>query len=195
MYRILEFKQSAWMKPYIDCNTQKRKEATKETDKNLFKLLNNAVYGKTMENMRKRVKIRIKKTPKDFLKYALRPTYISHNVFGKNLVVILEKKELLTLNKPVYVGCAVLELSKLEMYKYRYGFMKDNVNIFELLYSDTDSFIFEIIGEYGGKIIYEITTLKSKMYSIRTVDKNEKSIHKGHNSFIGYDEYEGRYTH
>ena len=77
VHKILEFKQSAWMKPYIDFNTQKRKEATNEADKNLFKLRNNAVYGKTMENMRKRMKIRITKTPKDFLKYASRPTYIS----------------------------------------------------------------------------------------------------------------------
>ena len=91
---MLEFKQSAWRKSYIDFNTQKRKEATNEADKNLFKLLNNAVYGKTMENMRKRIKIRITKTPKDFLKYASRPTYISHNIFGKNLVVIQGKREL-----------------------------------------------------------------------------------------------------
>ena len=93
VHRILEFKQSAWMKSYIDFNTQKRKEATNEADKNLFKLLNNSVYGKTMENMRKRIKIRITKTPKDFLKYASRPIYISHNIFGKNLVVIYEKRE------------------------------------------------------------------------------------------------------
>ena len=67
VHRILEFKQSDWMKPYIDFNTQKRKEATNEADKNLFKLLNNAVYGKTMENMRKRIKIRIIKNKKDLL--------------------------------------------------------------------------------------------------------------------------------
>ena len=73
------------MKPYIDFNTQKRKEASNETDnKNLFKLLNNAVHGKTMENMRKRIKIRITTIEKDFLKYASRPTYIGH----KNLVKI-----------------------------------------------------------------------------------------------------------
>ena len=98
VHRILEFKQSDWMKPYIDFNTQKRKEATNEADKNLFKLLNNAVYGKTMENMRKRIKIRIAKTQKDFIKYALRPTYINHDIFGKRLVAIHEKKKLLTLN-------------------------------------------------------------------------------------------------
>ena len=155
--------------------------------------------------------------------------YISHNISGKRLLVIHEKKELLTLNKPIYVGSTVLELSKLEMYKFHYGFMKDNINIFELLYTDTDSFNYEIIGEnfyeimyqhkeffdlsnfpknskyysinnkkvpgkmkdeYGGKIICEVTVLKPKMYSILDINKNEKSIHKGHNSFINYDEYE-----
>ena len=95
VHKILEVKQSASMKPYIDFNTEKRKEANNEVDKNLFKLLNNAVYGKTMENMRKRIQIRITKTQNYFLKYAPRPTYI-------RLVAINEKKEQLTLNKPVY---------------------------------------------------------------------------------------------
>ena len=84
VYRILEFKQSDWMKSDIEFNTERTKEAANEADKNLFKLLNNAVYGKTIENMRKRIKIRITKTPKYFLKYASRPTYISHHIFGKN---------------------------------------------------------------------------------------------------------------
>ena len=92
VHRILEFKQSPWMKPYIDFNSQERKEATNEADKNPFKLLNNAVHGKTMENMRKRIKIRITTNEKDFNKYASRPTYIGHKKFGKKLVVIHEKK-------------------------------------------------------------------------------------------------------
>ena len=61
VHKILEFKQSGWMKAYIDFNTQKRKEATNKADKNLFKLLNNVVHGKTIDNMRKRIKIRIVK--------------------------------------------------------------------------------------------------------------------------------------
>ena len=117
--------------------------------------MSNAVYGKTMENMRKRIKIRITKTQKDFLKYAWRPTYIGNKTFGKNLVAIHEKKELLTLNKPIYVECTVLELSNLEMYKYHYDFMKNEVDIFELLYSDTDSFIYEIIGKNFYEIMHE----------------------------------------
>ena len=103
VHKILEFKQSDWMKPYIDFNNHKRKEATNEADKNLFKLLNTAVSGKTMENMRKRIKIRITTNEKDFIKYASRPTYIEHKKLGENLVVIHEKKELLILNKPIYV--------------------------------------------------------------------------------------------
>ena len=98
----MEFKQSAWTKPYTDFNAERRKEATNEADINLFKLLNNAVYSKTMENMRKR---RITKTPKQFLKYASRPTFMNHIIFGTNLVAIHEKKEVLKLNKPIYVGC------------------------------------------------------------------------------------------
>ena len=124
VHKILDFKQRDWMKSYIDFNTQRRKEATNEANKTLFKLLNNAVYGKTMENMRKRIKIRIIESKKDFIKYASRPTYINHDIFGKRLVAIHEKKKLLTLNKPIYTGCTVLELSKLEMYKFPYDFMK-----------------------------------------------------------------------
>ena len=91
VHKILEFKKIACMKPYIDFNTQKGKEATNEADKNL-KLLNNAVYGKTMENMKKRIKVGITTNEKDFLKYASRPAHIDHKRFGKNLAVIHEKK-------------------------------------------------------------------------------------------------------
>ena len=97
VHKILEFKQRDWMKSCIDFNTQRRKEATNEADKTLFKLFNNAVYDKTMENMRKRIKIRIIKNKKDFIKYASRPTYINHNIFGKRLVAIHEKKRIINI--------------------------------------------------------------------------------------------------
>ena len=97
VHKILEFQQRDWMKSYIDFNTQRRKEATNEADETLFKLFNNAVYDKTMENMRKRIKIRIIKNKKDFIKYASRPTYINHNIFGKRLVPIHEKKRIINI--------------------------------------------------------------------------------------------------
>ena len=102
-------KQKDWIKPYIDFNTQKRKEATNEADKNHFKLLNNAVYRKTMENMRKRIKIRIVKNAEDFIKYTSRPICVNWKVFEKYLAAIHKKKISLTLNKPIYVGFTVLE--------------------------------------------------------------------------------------
>ena len=159
MHKTLEFKQSAWMKPYIDFNTlppqkKKKKEATNEADKNHFKLLNNAVYHKTMENVRKRINLRITKEEKDLIKYVSRPTYINHDIFDKRLVAVHERKELLTLNKPIYVGCTVLELSKLEMYKFHCDFMKDNVNIFNSIFTDTDSFVYET-SENFCEIMYQ----------------------------------------
>ena len=82
IHRILKFKQNDWMKPYIDFNTKKKK-ANNDPDKNLFKLLNNAVYGKAMENLRKRINIRIVKTEKDIVKHTSKPSYVSHKILIK----------------------------------------------------------------------------------------------------------------
>ena len=109
------------MQPYIDFNTQKRKEATNEADKNHFKLLNNAVYGKTIEDMRKRIKIRVVKNAKDCISDKSRPTCINWKVFEDNLTAILEKKISLTLNKPIYVGFTVLKISNSKMYNFHYN--------------------------------------------------------------------------
>ena len=140
MFRVLKLTQKDWMKPYIDFNIQKRKEATNEADKTHFKLLNNAVYHKTMENMRKRIKIRVVKNAKDFIKYTSRPTCINWKVFENNLAAIHEKKISLTLNKLIYVGFTVLEISKWEMYNFHYNFVITKFNT-RLLFADTDSLL------------------------------------------------------
>ena len=137
IHRILKFKQSDWMRPYIDFNTQKRTISNNEADKNFFKLMNNSVYGKTMENLRKRIKIRVVKNSQDFIKYASRPTCVNWKVFENNLAAIHEKKICLTLNKPIYVGFTVLETSKSEMYNFHYNFMTRKFNT-TLLFTDTD---------------------------------------------------------
>ena len=85
--------------------------------------MNNSVYGKTMENLRKRIKIRVVKNIQDFIKYTSRPACVNWKVFENNLAAIHEKKRSLTLNKPIYVGCTVLEQSKWEMYNFYYNFM------------------------------------------------------------------------
>ena len=88
------------MKPYIDFNTDKRAQSTNKSDKNFFKLVNNAVYGKTMENMSKRIKIRVAKNERDIIKYKSKSTYINHKIYNKKLVAIHEKKICLIFNKP-----------------------------------------------------------------------------------------------
>ena len=157
------------MKPYIDFNTQKRKEATNEADKNLLKLLNNSVYGTTMENKRKRIKIRITTNDKDFLKYVSRPTYIGYRKFGKNLVAIHEKKEWLTLNKPIYVGNAILELSKLAMYKFYYDFVKKKCKNPNLLFPDTDSWCIKTEEDF-----YEIMYQNKESFDLSNFAKDSK---------------------
>ena len=154
IHRILKFKQKDWMKPYIDFNIQKRKEATNEPDKNHFKLLNNAVYGKTMEHMRKRIKIRIVKNSQDFIKYTSRPTCVNWKVFEINLAAIHEKKISLTLNKPIYVQFTILEINKWEIYIFHYNFMIRKFNT-RLLFTDTDSYVINFMKKNQYKKMYK----------------------------------------
>ena len=93
VHKILEFKQSPWMKPYIDFNTEKRMQATNKADKNFFKLMINSVYGETMENMGKRMETSLVTNEKDCIKYSSRPVFINSIIYGKNLVALHEKPE------------------------------------------------------------------------------------------------------
>ena len=111
-FRVLKLKQSDWMKKYIDFNTNKSMGATNDFEKDFFKLMINSVYEKTMENIRKRINVRFVNNKKGFLKYRSRPTYVTHKLFNKNFAAIHEIKQVLVLNKPIYVGFTVLDLSK-----------------------------------------------------------------------------------
>ena len=134
------------MKKFIAFNTEKRMNAANDFDKDFSKLIINSVYGKTMENLRKRINVRLVNNEKDFLKYTSRPTYITHKIFGKDYAAIHEIKPVLILNKPIYVGFAVLDLSKWKMYDFHYNFIKKNFDA-ELFFTDTDSFTYEIKSE------------------------------------------------
>ena len=118
IHRVLKFHQSDWMKKHIDFNTQKRMNAANDFEKDCFKLMINSVYGKTMENLRKRMNMRLVNYEKVFLKYTSRPKYIGYKKFGKNYAAIYKIKPVLILNKPIYIGCTVLDLSKWKMYDF-----------------------------------------------------------------------------
>ena len=134
------------MKRYIDFNTEKIKNATNDFEKDFFKLMINSVYGKTMENLRKIINVRLVSNKKDFLKYTSIPTYVTHKLFDKNFAAIHEIKPVLMLNKPIYVGFTVLDFSKWMMYDFHYNFIKKNFDA-ELLFTDTDSLAYEIKSE------------------------------------------------
>ena len=134
------------MKNYIGFNTKKRMCATNDFKKDLFKLMINSVYGKAMENFRKKINVKFVNNKKDFLKYTSKPTYVTHKLFNKNFAAIHEIKPVLILSKPIYVGFTVLDLSKWLMYDFHYNFIKKNFSA-ELLFTDTDSLTYEIKSE------------------------------------------------
>ena len=147
IHKVLKFKQSDWMKKYIDFNTEKRTNTVNSFEKDL---MINSVYGKAVENLPKRINVRLVNNEKDFLKTISRPIHITHKIFDKHYAAIHEIKPVLTLNKPIYAGFTVLELSKWLMYDFHYNFIKKHVDA-ELLFTETDSLTYEI----KPKDIYE----------------------------------------
>ena len=117
--------------------------ATNDFEKDFFKLMINSVYGKTMENLRKRINVRFVYNKKDFLKYTSRPTSVTHKLLNKNFAAIHEIKQVLILNKPIYVVFTVLDQSKWLMYCFHYSFIKKNFNA-KLLFTDTDGLTYKI---------------------------------------------------
>ena len=148
IHRVIKFEQSCWMKPYIELNIQKRKEAVRNGDKvgkDLFKLLNNAVFGKTMENLRKRIDFDIVTSKKMALKRIAKPNFKSAKIFREDLVGIHMTKPTLFLNRPIQVGFSVLDLSKYLMFDFHYNkWMKKFPNS-TLLFTDTDSLAYEVV--------------------------------------------------
>ena len=104
----MKFKQSGWLKKYIDFNTDKRKNAGNSFEKDFFKLMNNSVFGKTMEHLRKRISVKLVNNAKDYVRCISKPSFVSQKIFSKNFVAIHKIKPVLALNKPVYIGFSIL---------------------------------------------------------------------------------------
>ena len=214
IHRVLEFTQQPWMKRYIDFNTEKRTMAKNSFEKDFFKLMNNSVFGKTMENLRKRSNIKLETDPEHLLKLTRQPTYVSSKIFDENLVGVQMKKVQLVLDKPSYVGFSILDLSKTLMYDFHYNYIRKKYPDAKLLFTDTDSLFYHIkaedlysdlykdkdlfdnsdypksskfffaenkkvIGKFkdeaAGDPIIEFVGLKSKMYSYKTENKENKT--------------------
>ena len=145
IHRAVSFTQSEWLRDYIDFNTKMRAKAKNAFEKDFFKLMNNSIYGKTMENVRKRVSVSLETTEKGYLKAVASPTFQSRRIIEKDLVIVKKIKEVLNLNKPFYVGMCILDLSKTLMYDFHYNTIKKEYgDRAKLLFTDTDSFIYHI---------------------------------------------------
>ena len=145
VHKALKFNESAWLKPYIDLNTKLRAAATNDADKDKFKLLNNAVFGKTCENSLGRTEYQLVGSRKEALKYISKPTFKDYTVYNETLAGIHLDPSKVILNKPSYVGIAVLELSKILMYDFFYHNVKARYGgRAQLLMTDTDSLLLGI---------------------------------------------------
>ena len=145
IHRVIEFNQEAWLKPYINMNTELRKLAKNDFEKDLFKLMNNSVFGKTLENIRKHRDIKLVTTDRKRSKLVSEPNYHTINLISEDLSIIEMKKTKVKMNKPIYLGLSILEISKTLMYEFWYDYMKPKYNDNDrLCYMDTDSFIMNI---------------------------------------------------
>ena len=141
--------------------------------------MNNAVFGKTMENPRKRQNIKLMTNENNLNKYITKPGFLNSKICNENLVAIHTVKEKLVLNKPLYVGFCILDLSKWLMYDFHYGYMKKKYDSSaQLLFTDTDSLCYEIHTDnvyqdmYDNKEYFDLSDMKLEKF------KDEKKIKK-----------------
>ena len=143
VHNVVEFNQKPWLKQYIDFNTDKRKEAKNEFEKDFFKLMNNAVFGKTMENVKNRINLHLTTDETNAVKWFSKINFKTSKNFD-NLHLIEMYKQEIVYDKPIYVGTSILDLSKLHMMNFHYNVINKEFDNYNLIYSDTDSFVYNI---------------------------------------------------
>ena len=172
VHRVIKFNQEAWLKPYIDMNTKLRKEAKNEFEKDFFKLMNNSVFGKTMENVRKHRDIKLVTTEKRRIKLVSEPNYHTTKQFSKNLLPIEMKKAKVKMNKLLCLGMLILDITKTLMYEFWYDYVKPKYNEkAKLCYMDTDCFVISIFTE---DFFEDINNDVKRCFDTSNYDKNDK---------------------
>ena len=134
------------MKEYIDFNTKLQTAAKNDFEKDFYKLMNNSIFGKTMENIRRHRDIKLVNNKEDYLKQVMKPNFKGGVLMGEDLISCEMGKVKIKMNKPVYLGQPILNLSKIIMYEFHYDYIKKKYNEkdLKLLYMDTDSLVYDI---------------------------------------------------
>ena len=190
IHRAKKFEQEI-LKPYIEFNTEKRKNARHDFEKDIFKLLNNAVFGKTMEDKRKHLDFEIVSDERRFMTCVNNPSFKHSHIINENLVGVEKQKPKLKLDKPIFIGMSILDLSKQHMYKFYYDVMKpkygDNI---KMVYTDTDSFVFHTKTD---DIYQDLKEINDEM-DFSGYDKNHKCYDATNKKVLGKfkDECEGK---
>ena len=176
IHRGIKFEERDWLKEYINLNTNLRTKAKNDFEKDFFKLMNNSVFGKTMENIENRVDIRLASTAKQALKLSKKTNFERRTIFDENLIAVHMKRTKLYYNKPIYLGMCILDLSKTLMYDFHYNYIKNKYSDrAKLLMTDTDSLIYEIKTDDFYKDIAE--DVESK-FDTSEFDKNHPVINE-----------------
>ena len=145
IHKCIEFEQSAWIKKYIDFNTRLKTAARNDFEKDFYKPMNNSVFGKTVENIRKHRNIKLVNNEEEYLRNVMKPNFKSGTLLGPNLMGCEMGKVRIVMNKLVYLGQAILDLSKTIMYEFHYDYMIPKYgNRLKLCYMDTDSLIYSM---------------------------------------------------
>lgn len=185
VHQVLEFKQKPFFKEYIDMNTEFRKQAKNDFEKDFFKLMNNSCFGKTMENVRERIDYEIVIDPSKLIKLASKNMrFKSIDVFEhtNDMVGVLKNKKEVVLDKPVFIGATVLDLSKHLMYDFHYGYMKPKYNDkCKLLFTDTDSLCYHI----KTNDVYKDFAKDKHLFDFSEYDKDHKLFDETNKKAIG----------
>ena len=192
VHKILTFDEKTFLKEYIDLNTELRKKAKNNLEKDLFKLMNNAIFGKSMENVLNKSNIKlINNDPEKLLKLIKEPNFEHIHKISDKQVLVQSKPFKTKFNKPIYLGACILETSKLHMYKFWYDYLKikygNNVN---LIYTDTDSFILKIFTDD----VYEDMKNDNHLFDFSEYPKNHKCYNVKNKKKLGIfkDEKHGK---
>ena len=185
VHNIISFKQSRWLEKYISFNTQKRNQALNDFEKDFYKLLNNAFYGKTMENVRNRLKIKFFKKDdyREIIKQQSKLTFNGIHKSYENCYSYTVRQNEVLMDKPIYLGFTVLELSKLLMYETYYDKLQlyfGQANI-QLHYMDTDSFVLSV----NTKNIFKDLRNLEDIFDFSNLDKTHELFTNKNKKVIG----------
>ena len=182
IHRGIKFREKPWMKSYIELNTDLRTKGKNDFEKDFFKLMNNSVFGKTMENIRNRVDVRLVGNREKAQKLIVKPNLKHWVCFDENLIGVHLKRIKMVFNKPVYCGMSILDLSKTLIYDFHYNYIIPKFGARQkLLFTDTDSLCYEIETE---DFFADIADDVEEMFDTSNFEKNHPSGIQGKNKKV-----------